>query len=161
MTWRKKFKSKKQFQIQADNEQKLETVLEVQRKILTEMEICRRKLIDLQKKRDDLILKREECEDFLIASAQVDVLVAENANADADAKTTSPGHCSNIDHMERGGSTRSNGDTNFEYSSTSNKNCNHDDLLLVTKEDTRIMEMVTLTSKRVDASSSPTPMQVI
>ena len=70
----KQYKIQNQFHQQEINEQKLKSILQVQKNILTEIEVMRRKLIELQSKRDEIVNIRNECEDFLIASAEVDMM---------------------------------------------------------------------------------------
>lgn len=48
-------------------------VMDVHKEIVIQVETLRRKLKELEKKRDDLKYKREECEEFLIASAKLDL----------------------------------------------------------------------------------------
>jgi len=48
-------------------------VIDIHRNILKEVEILRRKLNSLEGKRNDLSTKRDECEEFLVASARLDL----------------------------------------------------------------------------------------
>jgi Mg2+ and Co2+ transporter CorA len=48
-------------------------VIDIHRNILKEVEILRRKLKSLEQKRNDFCTKRDECEEFLVASARLDL----------------------------------------------------------------------------------------
>lgn len=48
-------------------------VIDTHKSILREVEILRRKINDLERKRDDLKSDHEQCEEFLIASAKLDL----------------------------------------------------------------------------------------
>ena len=55
-------------------------VIDTHKSILREVEILRRKLFELEQKRDDLKEKQDQCEDFLVASADIDL--EENTSGD-------------------------------------------------------------------------------
>ena len=69
----KQLKIQHQFRQQEINEQKLNSILKLQHSIITEIEIMRRSLVDLEHKKQEIINKQQECQQFLIASAEVDL----------------------------------------------------------------------------------------
>mmetsp|Transcript_11398 Transcript_11398/g.13227 ORF Transcript_11398/g.13227 Transcript_11398/m.13227 type:complete len:208 (-) Transcript_11398:234-857(-) len=76
--------TKRQFLQQETNETKLNDVVQIQKNIIMEIEVLRRKVVNLEKKRDDLLMKREECEEFLVASATLDLERLGNDDDDDD-----------------------------------------------------------------------------
>ena len=71
----KQRKIQNQFHQQEINEQKLNSILKLQHSIIKEIEIMRRSLIDLEHKKQDIIDKQQECQQFLNASAEVDLQI--------------------------------------------------------------------------------------
>lgn len=78
-------------------------VIDIHKNILAEVETLRRKLKDLETKRDKLLTNREECEEFLVASAELDLQGADvdNTGSGEDAEDMEMGVLNRVEPSER------------------------------------------------------------
>ena len=78
-------------------------VIDIHKNILAEVETLRRKLKDLETKRDKLLTNREECEEFLVASAELDLQGADDDNTGSgeDAEDMEMGVLNRVEPSER------------------------------------------------------------